>query len=254
MKLRGIDPIKTSEKDMFRLYKEPIKEHDYIMMVDVGKGREQDYSTFSVIDVSVAPFEQVATYRNNRISPILFPDVIVKYAKAFNDAYVVVESNNEGSLVTKGIYYDLEYENMHVSSYTKVDDLGIEMNKKIKRLGCSAIKDIIEGNKIRLYDKMTIKECTTFVAKRMSYEASAGNHDDLMMNLVLFGYFTLTETFEHLTNINLKNMIFETRAKEILDDALSFGISYDNGIDYAEQQEELERGPSFSFEVIEDMY
>ena len=59
------------------------------MTVDVSKGRGQDYSTFTVIDISRRPFKQVAVYRNNSISPILFPNIIYKYAHLYNDAYVV---------------------------------------------------------------------------------------------------------------------------------------------------------------------
>ena len=73
------------------VYKEPLKNHDYIMTVDVAKGRGQDYSTFNLIDISVSPFQQVAVYRNNTISPLLFPNIIYKYAKSYNDAYVVIE-------------------------------------------------------------------------------------------------------------------------------------------------------------------
>ena len=58
------------------VYKETIRDHDYVMMVDVAKGRGQDYSTFNIIDVSTDPFEQVATFRDNNISPMLLPDIV----------------------------------------------------------------------------------------------------------------------------------------------------------------------------------
>lgn len=250
MKLRAIEPIKTLEKGDLKIYKEPEKKHQYLVLVDVAKGRGQDYSSFNIIDITNEPFEQVVTYRNNKISPILFPNVIEKYAKIFNEAYVIVEANDQGSLVTKGLYYDLEYENLHASSSIKADALGIEMNKKVKRIGCSSIKDIIESNKLRLYDKETIKECTTFVAKGQSYEASNGNHDDLMMNLVLFGYFSVTEMFEDMSNVNLKKMIFDGRIQEIENDMVPFGW-INNGVEDAIKEEENKRS-SFSFEVIDN--
>ena len=58
-------------------------------------------------------------------------------------------------------------------------------------------------------DQQTILEISTFEAKGQSYEASQGNHDDLVMNLVLFGYFAGTNYFGELTDINLKEMLFE---------------------------------------------
>ena len=40
------------------IYQIPKEGHEYVMMVDVSKGRGQDYSTFNIIDVSCRPFEQ----------------------------------------------------------------------------------------------------------------------------------------------------------------------------------------------------
>ena len=191
LNLRAKPPKRYMEGGLLKIYEEPVKDHDYVMTVDVSKGRGQDYSTFTLIDISVRPFAQVAVYRNNTISPLLFPNVIYKYAKPYNDAYVVVESNDQGSVVCNGLYHDLEYENMHVESSVKANAIGIEINRKTKRLGCSAIKDILETKRLTINDDSTILEISTFEAKGQSYEASDGNHDDLMMNLVLFGYFCI---------------------------------------------------------------
>tara|TARA_Y100000592_G_C5373918_1_gene269959 strand:- start:510 stop:893 length:384 start_codon:yes stop_codon:yes gene_type:complete len=98
------------------------------------------------------------------------------------------------------------------------------MTKRVKRIGCSTIKDLIEQKKLIIYDSETIIEMSTFVSKGNSYQASAPNHDDLMMNLVLFGWFTSTDVFENLTNINMKNMLYKERLAEIQDDMLPFGF------------------------------
>jgi len=119
---------------------------------------------------------------------------------------------------------------MHVESAIKANALGIEMTRKVKRIGCSAIKDILEEKKLIVHDENTIMEISTFVAKGQSYEASDGNHDDLMMNLVLFGYFATSNVFSDLTDINLKQMMFEQRMKEIEDDVVPFGFIED-GLD-----------------------
>ena len=224
LNLRAKPPKRYMEGGLLKIYEEPIKGHDYIMTVDVSKGRGQDYSTFTLIDISVRPFAQVAVYRNNTISPLLFPNIIYKYAKPYNDAYVVVESNDQGSVVCNGLYHDLEYENMHVESSVKANAIGIEINRKTKRLGCSAIKDILENKRLTINDDSTILEISTFEAKGQSYEASDGNHDDLMMNLVLFGYFVSTQYFSDMTDINLKQMMFEQKMQEIENDVVPFGF------------------------------
>lgn len=237
--MRGIPP-KYQTKEGVKIYKEPEANHEYMILVDVGKGLRQDYSTFTAIDLSSAPWEQVAVYRNNQISPILFPNVIEKFAKLYRNALVIVENNNSGEVVCNGLYYDLEYENLYVESAVKSNGLGINMNRKSKRIGCSGIKDIIEENKLKVVDMETIQELTTFVVRGSSYEASPGNHDDLVMNLVLFGYFASTSHFLDLTDQNLKQLLFERNMKEIEDDVLPFGL-IDDGQDYIDQLEREEK-------------
>ena len=233
MSLRASNPIRSLEGGLLNIYEEPIKDHQYVMTVDVSKGRGQDYSTFNLIDISVRPFTQVAVYRNNTISPLLFPNVIYKYAKVYNNAYVVIESNDQGSLVCNGLWHDLEYENMHAESLTKANALGIEINRKTKRLGCSTFKDILENGKLKIVDEQTILEISTFEARGQSFEATDGNHDDLVMNLVLFGYFTTGSYFLDMTDINMKKLLFENRIKEMEDDIVPFGFVDDGSEDIA---------------------
>ena len=238
--LRAKRPIKYMEGGDCLIYKEPVKNHEYILVADVSKGRGQDYSSFSLIDINVRPFEQVVVYRNNTISPLLFPNIIYKYANVYNKAYCIIESNDQGSVVCNGLYYDLEYENVHVESAIKANAVGIEINRKSKRLGCSALKDLMENNKIKVVDEQTILEISTFEAKGQTFEASTGNHDDLVMNLVLFGYFVSSAYFANLTDINIKDMIFKQKLKAIEEDIVPFGF-IDDG---SEQIEKLQNEES----------
>jgi hypothetical protein len=212
------------------MYKKPRESHSYIMTVDVAKGRGQDYSTFNIIDVSTNPFQQVATFRDNTLSPLLFPDIIYKYAMTYNEAYVIIESNDQGSVVCNGLYYDLEYENMYVESSIKSGAIGATMTRRVKRIGCSTIKDFIEQRKLEIIDSETIIEMSTFVSNGNSYSASGTNHDDLMMNLVMFGWFASTDIFQNLTNIDMKDLLYRERLKAIQDDMLPFGF-INNGND-----------------------
>lgn len=236
LKLRAKPYKRSLEQGDLLIYKDPIKDHQYITLVDVARGRGQDFSTFNVIDITVQPFQQVAVYRNNSISPILFPNIIYKYSILYNNAYTVVEANDQGQVVCNGLYYELEYENLHTESAIKANALGIEMTRKVKRLGCSAIKDLLENNKLDIHDEQTISEVSTFTAKGTSYEASNGNHDDLMMNLVMFGYFVSTQFFSDMTDIDLKRMMFEEKMVAIEQDVPPFGI-IDDGSDFINQIE-----------------
>ena len=228
------DPIYVQENTF--VYKRPIEGHNYIMTVDVSKGRGQDYSTFNIIDVSTPVFEQVATFRDNNLSALLFPDIIYKYAKTYNEAYVIIESNDQGAVVCNGLYYDLEYENLFVESTIKAGAIGATMTKRVKRIGCSTLKDFIEQKKLKIVDANTIMEMSTFEAKGNSFQASNNNHDDLVMNLVMFAWFATTDIFNGITNIDMKNMLYEEKLKAIQDDLLPFGF-INNGVDDEEEFE-----------------
>jgi len=229
MNLRAAAPIHVIGD--VKIYHDVNPGHDYVMVVDVAKGRGQDYSTFNVIDITTRPFRQVAVYRNNLISPILFPDIIYKYANVYNEAYVIVESNDQGSVVCNGLYHEMEYENLHVESAIKANALGVEMSRKIKRIGCSAFKDVLETGRLEIVDEQTILEISTFEASGSSYSASNGNHDDLVMNFVLFGHFIGSMAFTDMTDINLKDMLFNQQMKAIYDDILPVGV-IDNGLEH----------------------
>jgi len=101
------------------------------------------------------------------------------------------------------------------------------MTRKVKRIGCSNIKDLIEQNKIKINDSNTIIELSTFESRGTSYEAARGNHDDLVMNLVLFAYFTTTAFFNDLTDIDLKSMLYHEKTRAIEDDIVPVGIMSD---------------------------
>ena len=242
LELRATPPKKYLEGGDCLIYKEPVKNHEYILVADVSKGRGQDYSSFSLIDINVRPFEQVAVYRNNTISPLLFPNIIYKYANVYNKAYCIIESNDQGSVVCNGLYYDLEYENVHVESAVKANAVGVDINRKSKRLGCSALKDLLENNKLKVVDEQTILEISTFEAKGQTYQAAVGNHDDLVMNLVMFGYFVSSSYFSNLTDINIKEMIFKQKLKEIEEDIVPFGF-IDDGHEQAKRIEASEDHP-----------
>jgi|TARA_B110000259_G_scaffold146542_1_gene165221 hypothetical protein len=219
--LRATNP--TEYLNNVKIFDQPEEGHTYQMFVDVSRGRGQDYSTFTVIDVSQNPFVQVCTYRDNMISPLLFPDLLYKYATHYNEAYVVVESNDAGQVVCNGLYYDLEYENVFVESMIKANAIGVTMTAKTKRIGCSNIRDIMQQKKLHIKDEETIREMSTFVAKGSSYQADHNSHDDLMMNLVMFGWFTSTPFFAESTDVDMKHMLYKDKVAQMMDEVIPVG-------------------------------
>ena len=220
--LRAIDP--DWRKDNVSVYERPIAGHTYITTVDVSQGRGIDYSTFSIFDVTSKPFKQVCTFRDNMISPMLFPDLINKYCRPYNESLVIIENNAEGSMVATQLHYDIEYPNVFVQGMTKSTDIGITMSRKIKRVGCSTLKELLEENRLTVVDRHTITELMTYVNKGSSFEADRGYHDDMVMNCVLFSWFVTTDFFTNLTDTAVKDLLYAEQQKLIEDDMLPAGV------------------------------
>jgi hypothetical protein len=228
--ISGRQPLSSALRNMI-VYEEPVSNndesgvaHSYLMTADVGKGRGQDYSTFSVFDTSVRPFKQVATFRDNTISPLLFPEVIYRAALKYNKALVIVENNDAGQVVCNGLYYDIEYENVFVESSVKSGGIGVTMSKSVKRIGCSNLKDLIEQGKLEICDAETISELSSFIPHGSSYAADDGCHDDLVMTLVMFSWFISTNAFGSISDLDLKSMLYSDRIREMEDDMVPFGF------------------------------
>ena len=79
------------------------KEHQYCVTVDVARGAGNDYSAFVVIDITQMPYKVVAKYRSNEIKPLVFPDVIYRTAKNYNQAYLLVEINDIGGQIADAL-------------------------------------------------------------------------------------------------------------------------------------------------------
>ena len=235
------EPIQTNAG--LDLYKKPESGRTYTLVADVARGTEQDYSAFLVFDVSEVPYRIVAKYRNNEIKPLLFPNVIHDVAKAYNNAYVMIEVNDIGEQVATAMQYDLEYDNLIMASMRgragqilgsgfsggKVQ-LGVRTTKAVKMLGCSNLKQLIETDKLIINDIQLIQEFSTFVKHGQSFQAEEGHTDDLAMCCVLFGWMTNQTYFKELTNVDIRERMFLEQQDQLEQDMAPFGF-VDNGLD-----------------------
>ena len=226
-------------KNGLDVYEEPIKNALYCMVVDTAQGKDQDYSAISICDISQIPYRQVAKYRSNKISPMLYPDIIFQIGKKYNMAWILLEVNDVGAQVAETLHYDLEYENIIVASmkgragqqigggFAKNIQLGIRTSKQLKRIGCSALKEMIESDKLLISDFDTISELTTFAVKNNSYEAEEGSNDDLAMTLVIFSWLVQQRYFKDLTDLDIRKKLADEQMRALEEDLLPFGIIND---------------------------
>ena len=244
-KLRNLvfeDPIVNNHKGLL-VYEHPVKGNDYIITVDTARGIDHDSSAFIVFDITTYPYKTVARYKNAEIKPMLFPNLIMDVAKAYNNAYVLVEINDIGEQVASIMQYDLEYENLLMCAMRgrngqqvgsgfsgSKTQLGVRMSQAVKKLGCSNLKTLMEDDKIITNDYDIIAELTTFVQKKQSWEAEDGCHDDLAMCLVIFAWLVAQDYFKEMTDTDVRKRIYEEQKNQIEQDMAPFGFILD-GVD-----------------------
>ena len=240
-KLRNLvyeDPIKRNAG--LDIYDNPEKDHNYIITVDVARGLGNDYSAFIVFDTTEFPYKVVAKYRNNEIKPMLFPNIILDVAKAYNQAYLMIEVNDIGDQVASILQYDLEYQNILMASMRgrngqivgqgfsgKKTQLGVRMTAAVKKLGCSNLKTLLEDDKLITVDYEIISELTTFSQRHNSFEAEEGCNDDLAMCLVIFSWLVQQDYFKEMTDQDVRKRLYEDQKNQIEQDMAPFGFISD---------------------------
>jgi hypothetical protein len=235
------DPIKRNKG--LDVYQNPIEDHNYLITVDVARGIGSDYSAFIVFDITEFPYRQVVKYKNNEIKPMLFPNIIMDVAKAYNESWVLVEVNDIGDQVSNILHFDLEYDNILMCSMKgragqivgsgfsgKRSQLGVRMTSAVKKLGCSNLRTMIEDDKLIVNDYDIISELTTFIQKHNSFEAEEGCNDDLAMCLVIFSWLVAQSYFKEMTDNDVRKRIYEDQKNQIDQDMAPFGFVLD-GLD-----------------------
>ena len=222
------------------IYENPKSEHNYLMTVDVARGLGNDYSAFIIFDITEFPYKVVGKYRDNEIKPMLFPNIILDVAKAYNQSWLLIEVNDIGDQVASILQYDLEYENVLMCAMRgragqvvgsgfsgKKTQLGVRMTAAVKKLGCSNLKTLMEDDKLLTVDYDIISELTTFAQRHNSFEAEEGCNDDLAMCLVIFSWLVAQEYFKEMTDNDVRKRIYEEQKNQIDQDMSPFGFIVD---------------------------
>jgi hypothetical protein len=232
----------TFNEDGLTIYKPPEENHQYVITVDVARGSGLDNSAFIIFDVSEFPYRIVGKYMNNKIPPMLFPDVIHRMGKHYNDAEVLVEINDIGGQIADMLFYDLEYENILFAAsrgrsgqvigynFGPQTQKGIRTTDQLKRIGCSNLKTLIEEDKLIIEDFDIISELTTFVYNGRSYEADIGYNDDLAMCLVFFAWYTTQKFFEEHLKDSIRKAVLAQKMEYLEEEMMPFGY-IDDGFD-----------------------
>ena len=240
--LAYVDPV-FKNGEGFKVYSKPEEKHIYVMCVDVSRGTGNDYSAFTVVDITTAPYKLVATFRNNTMSPMVFPNAVHVAAKQYNNCHVLVEINDMGGQVADILHGEMEYENLLSSTMrgrkgqvldggfgSGTSQFGVRTTEVVKRTGCSILKSLIESDRLQIQDFDVIKELFAFISKKNSFEAEVGYNDDLVMTLVLFGWLSTQPYFKDLSSMDIRKDIYQDTITKLEEEMTPFGF-IDDGVD-----------------------
>jgi intein/homing endonuclease len=222
--------------DGFDMLEKPIKDHIYMITVDTARGVESDFSAVMVFDATSMPYRTVGKYRSDHIPPILFPTIIHKIATDYNMAHVLIENNDLGEQVVGILKNDLEYENIihvdkdRVSDWARSGTPGIKTTLKTKRMGCAALKTLVENESLIITDFDTIVEISTFVQIRGCFAADNSCHDDLCMCLILFAWLSNQVWFRDFTDVDIRKIMFAAETLRLENEIIPPGF-INNGED-----------------------
>jgi hypothetical protein len=193
--MEGIDPIQ--KQGQVRWYKKPERNNVYIVALDPSLGTGGDPSALQVLELP--SMKQVAEWQHNKTpvqQQVRIMAEITKYLADItgtsNDVYYSVENNTlgEAALVAIDEYGEDNIRGIFLSEpkrpgASRTHRKGFNTSNKSKLAACSKFKNLIETRKLHITSKALVSELKTFVAAGSGFAAKIGEHDDLVMSMLL---------------------------------------------------------------------
>lgn len=172
----------------FFMYKKPVPNMKYFIGADCSEGLGKDYSTCIVLDKDG---EEVAMFKNNKIKPYQYAEIINIIGKYYNGGLLTVEKASGGHSVIERLRYTFKYMNM--AKYKTYDNfnrvqynIGFDTNAKTKSIIINDLREAFETGQLLLHSSEILEEMKVFeVRDNGSMGAMSGYHDDLVMAIAL---------------------------------------------------------------------
>ena len=193
--MAGIEPLE--KQGQVRWYKQPERGRTYIVSLDPSLGTGGDYAAMQVVELPT--MKQVAEWQHNK-TPIQqqvkilaeITKTLVEAAGTDNDVYYSVENNTigEATLVAIAEYGEENIRGIFLTEPVKAGNTrryrkGFNTTNRNKLAACAKLKNLVESKKIFLASKSLVSELKVFVASGSGFAAKIGEHDDLVMALLL---------------------------------------------------------------------
>ena len=160
----------------------------YVVAADVALGVGQDYSVALVLDTN---WKVVAMYRDNRVDPATYGELLFYLGRYYNNAFLCVESNSMG-IATLQRLEQMGYVNLY--KQTKIANvsneeglrLGFRTTLSTKPAIIGNLKKLVEDEGIYIPSNIIIQEMKDYISTDTGKtEAAPGCHDDTVMALAM---------------------------------------------------------------------
>jgi hypothetical protein len=193
--LAGIEPLER--QGQVRWYKRPERGCTYVIALDPSLGTGSDPAAIQVLELP--GLKQVAEWSHNRT-------IVQRQVSILREiAQYIAETTAE----PMNIYWSVENNTLGEAALVAIAEIGQENfpgtfmseprragNVKRHRQGytttpsskisaCAKMKSLVESNRLTIASKPLISELKTFVAHGLSFAAKIGEHDDLVMAMIL---------------------------------------------------------------------
>ena len=161
----------------------------YIIGADVAMGiRNGDYSVAQVLD---SQKRLVASFRAH-VHPDYFADVLYALGMYYNEAHIIVESNNHGLLTCVRLGRDMAYPNIYTETPEgqfndrETITIGFRTTEKTKPLIIDRLRAALREDELEIRDRITLQEMLSYIVTETGrMQAEEGCYDDTVMALAL---------------------------------------------------------------------
>lgn len=227
------DPIDYKWSGAFAIYENPIPDVLYVLGVDTAKGVGKDSSVVQVLKIIDShSIEQVAVYRNDKISPYDYADVVIAISQFYNGAEIMLENNGEGGETATTIWHEKEYDKL---CNCDAKGLGIRSTRSSKLAANLLLKQYTEKEWLKIVDERTLFELSRYIEiKPNVFQAESETcHDDAVTSLLWALYYLKTQFFDGISKGGMTDGNFKNELDNNERDAPA--VVFDNGGMHSQQ-------------------
>ena len=181
--------VEAHETDVspFTIYKEPLFNHQYRIVIDPITAQSADTDDFVMMVMDISNHEQVAVFRERGLQDEDYADWAVSIGTIYNKAQLCPESNvANGFIVAVNAkrYYRWFYQNKR-NKADRIPGIRTTVSSKEHMVDCLGV--LLDRDNIIIHDLHTIEEMFNFVrtvkkrtdgSSYIRFAARAGHHDD----------------------------------------------------------------------------